>query len=197
MDQKASGQWDCNESTQIRPDGLPPGWCIQTADFGVSMWMSKREIILKFKSINPPEHLFKRVTVERILGNGKADSYSFVVEEKRDHMVTWLAGTDTGSIKVIKVEPASDHGPLDAVSKLKIVDHPHMGDLKQLENHGPVPVYAILDVFTLGKPSPDFVALVVRNGETRTFFTSAGDLTYNWRGAEWIRTDLYAPWPPI
>lgn len=193
MSQKALDQWDCNEGTLVRPDGLPPGWCIQTAEDGVSMWMGKRDIIIKYKSIHPGEHLFKRVTVERLLGNGKIDTYTFIVEEKRDHAVTWLAGTDTGSIRITKVEPAPTQGPLEAVAKLKIVRDAHF---EIMENHGPAPVYANVSIFKPGTNTPNYAGLVIGNGQTRKFYSADPQLTYKWRGAEWIRTNLYAPWPP-
>ncbi|WP_155766700.1 hypothetical protein [Pseudomonas putida] len=198
MSPKALDQWDCNDGDSVRPDGLPPGWCIQTADDGVSMWMDKRYMILKYKSIHPGEHLFKRVTVERNLGNGRTDTYSFIIEERKDHTVTWLAGTDTGTIRITQVERAPSQGPLDAASKLEIHGDPATGGrLQIIENHGIAPAYVTMDVFRPGIQTPEFAAIVISNSQSRKFYDSFGEkLTFKWRGAEWIRTDLYAPWPP-
>ncbi|CAM3598242.1 hypothetical protein CCOS865_04139 [Pseudomonas reidholzensis] len=195
-----SVSWDCNPiGSPTRSDGLLPGWCIQTATDGVTMWCDKRVFVLKLQSA-PPKSQFVRVRVQRTLGTDRVENFDFVVEARRDYgPVTWCAGTDTGSIKVTAVEPCAMKGALDAVHKLEIVDDHRAGGLiiKELINHSPHYVFASVEMDTSGNPSKLAAAVVIAGFQRRDLIDAFGLQTTNrWQAAEYLRADLYGPWPP-
>lgn len=181
----------------------PPGGAIGSPISGVSLWYNTRQFILHNES-----SVCVRCEVERALnGHPSVERFSFVVDPHSDsHAVIWLAGKDTGGIRLVDVTPCLLDGALDGrvnnrvevVYETPVPSDPVASPIPvQLRNYWSVPVYVSVQ---FGRPGvPDYADVQLILSEHTLSNVVYADFTkpsVRWRAAELQRTNLYGLWPP-
>lgn len=186
---------DCNESGIVWPNGLPPGWCMQGPISDVSLWYSKRNLIIKNAS-----NKVMRATIRRTLMNGQESVVKIDVNNFRQtDQVVWLAGTDTGSLELIDVMVAPDDDSLFGLNHLSVEEGNGVDNIRliRLHNRWSVPLYVHVEFYS-NQPygAGGLLKHVIEPKSRMLVFSGSVAPKLKWRAAVPQRADFYSTWPP-